>query len=340
MRLVVLLLPDMRAFEVASILEVFAGHPEEPVLDEDSIRLVSASGGEIELGHGFRVHTDPLTAVDPDETLIIPGFERVDGVLGALDSGELDPLLETVRRAHQGGTQIASVCTGAFVLGAAGLLDDVISTTHWMMSDLLVQRHPRIVFAPNVLYTHDEERRIWTSAGVTAAIDLCLAMLAAERGFAIAATAARGMVIAAARRGGQAQYVPPRHGDQDVPDRLFSELQIAVRGDLARSWTTESLAEVAHLSPRTLQRRFREARGTSPMQWVIHERLASAQELLESTSLSTEQVAHRVGFLSAGLLRRHFRRVVGTTPGRYRESFGSRTEQRDPRDGARRLTLR
>jgi len=191
------------------------------------------------------------------------------------------------------------------------------------MADLLVRRHPRIVFTPNVLYTHDAGQRIWTSAGVTATIDLCLAMLAAERGFASAAASARGMVIPAARRGGQAQYIPPRYGDDDVPDRLLRELQFAVRGDLTRSWTTENLAAAAHMTPRTLQRRFQEARGISPMQWVIHERLASARELLESTSLTVDQIAHRVGFTDAELLRRHFRRVVGTTPGRYREAFGA-----------------
>ncbi|MDR2322459.1 MAG: helix-turn-helix domain-containing protein [Microbacterium sp.] len=325
MRLVILLLPDMRAFEVASILEVFAGHPDTPALEGDAIRLVSPSGGEMELGHCFRIRTDPLLRVDPGETLIVPGFERVDGVIRSLDSGALDPVLDVIRRAHRAGAQIASACTGAFVLGAAGLLDDVLSTTHWMMSDLLVRRHPRIVLEPNVLYTHDADRRIWTSAGVTATIDLCLAMLAAERGFATAAASARGMVIPAARSGGQAQYVPARYGDHEVPDRLFRAMQSAVREDLARSWTTEDLARVAHMTTRTLQRRFREARGMSPMQWVIRERLASARELLESTSLSIEQVAHRVGFTSAELLRKHFHRVVGIAPGRYRESFGARS---------------
>ena len=316
-----LLLPDMRTFEVASVFEVFAGNPEERANPMHTIRVASPDGGEVELGHGFRVPTERFGRIDDDETLFVPGFDRVDGVIASLDSGGLDRVLGLLRDAHRRRVQIVSACTGAFVLGAAGLLDGVRVTTHWMMAALLASRHPRALLEQNVLYTHDPERRIWTSAGVTASIDLCLAILASEHGHAAAAASARGMVIPAGRHGGQAQYIPARFGEQEVSDEFLSAVQAAVRADLTRRWTTEALAEIAHMTPRTLQRRFRDTRGMSPSHWVTLERLASARELLEMTALRVDQVAHRVGF-SAEILRMHFARVLGTTPSRYRETFG------------------
>jgi len=327
-RLVILTLPGMRAFEVSSIMEVFAGHPDAPALSGGSIRVVSPQGGTVDIGHGISIDTDPLHGISPAETVIVPGFDSVPDLIRRIDGGEIDDLLEILRLAHAKGAQIASVCTGAFILAAAGLLDGVRATSHWMTTGLLRERFPRVILEPNVLYTHDRKRRLWTSAGVTASIDLCLALLAAEKGATTAATAARGMVIPAARHGGQAQYVPPRFGDHELPGGEFSALHAAVRADLARPWPIAELARICVMTPRTLQRRFRRASGMTPREWIVNERLTVAREMLETSTLPIEEVAQRAGFGDADLLRKHFTRRLGTTPSRYRDTFRVPVESR------------
>jgi transcriptional regulator GlxA family with amidase domain len=197
-----------------------------------------------------------------------------------------------------------------------------VATTHWRYCELLQRRHGRIRVDPTVLYTHDAERRLWTSAGVTAGIDLALAIVAAHHGASVAAEIARSMVLSAGRRGGQAQYVPVRYRAHEALGTVLDELREHVRQHLTRPWTLGELSALAHTSPRTLQRRFASRTGMSMSRWLIDERLTAARELLESTTLTIEQIAQRVGFASADLLRKHFAARFGTPPSRYREAFG------------------
>ena len=254
-----------------------------------------------------------LTLLDRADTIVIPGW-RVQGTPPSVE------LCEALRAAFDRGARLVSVCTGAFVLAEAGLLDGRRATTHWKHAADLAATYPKVRVEPGVLYV--DEGRILSSAGSAAGIDLCLYVIRADLGARVANAVARHMVVPPHRNGGQSQFI-------DHPMMLeqkcgLSPLLDWVRENLSARHTVESLAERACLSPRTFARQFQSSIGTSPHRWLTQERVARAQELLETTTASIDRVAEETGFGSAQVLRLHFRRHVGTTPTSYRRTFQGR----------------
>jgi transcriptional regulator GlxA family with amidase domain len=225
-------------------------------------------------------------------------------------------LLDALRAAHERGARIASLCTGAFVLAEAGLLDGREATTHWQHVDELRRRYPAVRVNEHPLYIDDGD--ILTSAGTAASIDLCLHIVATDFGAAVAGEISRRMVVAPHREGGQAQYIPPPPAAK--PTGLAPVLDWAVR-NLAEPLTIGDLAAQAGMSSRTFGRHFASLVGATPLNWLNQQRLALARELLETTDLPVEVVAQRSGLGTGAGLRQHFQRAVGTSPASYRRTF-------------------
>ncbi|MEV6669865.1 helix-turn-helix domain-containing protein [Streptomyces sp. NPDC051162] len=245
------------------------------------------------------------------DTVIVPASADVRG----------DPparLLDAVREAHGRGARIVSLCSGAFVLAAAGLLDGRRAATHWDHAPLLAARYPRVEVDPTVLYIDDGD--ILTSAGGTAGIDLCLHLLRKDLGSRVAGSVARHLVVPAHRPGGQAQYietpVPPTETDSGLAPLLHWATE-----RLHEPLTASLLARQAGTSVRTLVRRFHQATGTTPLQWLQAQRVARAKELLETTDQPMDRIAEQCGLGGAGNLRLHFARSVGIPPTEYRRSY-------------------
>lgn len=231
-----------------------------------------------------------------------------------------DELLDGIRRAHDRGAILLSVCSGAFVLGAAGLLDGRDCTTHWRYADELQRRHPRARVNPDVLFIDDGT--VITSAGTSAGIDACLHLVRRELGSATANTIARNMVVPPQRDGGQRQYI--EKPVSDCEDDTFSELLDYLAERLDENHTVGGLASRTHMSSRSFSRRFVAETGVPPMQWLTTQRILQARLLLETTDLPVEEIARRCGFGSATLLRHHFDAEVGVPPTRYRAAFAQR----------------
>ena len=244
------------------------------------------------------------------DTVVIPSTSVLDR--------QPDPALSAaLRAAHHAGARIAALCTGAFVLARTGLLDGRTAATHWMHAQELARLHPRVTVRADVLYVDDGQ--ILTSAGKTAALDLCLHLVHRDHGASAANGLARRLVVAPHRAGGQAQFIaPPR--DPRVTDRLEPALDWA-RARLDKPLTVQDLARESGLSTRQLARRMRAEVGLSPLGWLHHQRITRAQDLLERTEASVEQIAARCGMGTATTLRRHFHRAVGVSPTAYRTAF-------------------
>ncbi|MEQ6901444.1 helix-turn-helix domain-containing protein [Nocardioides sp. YIM 152588] len=226
-------------------------------------------------------------------------------------------VIDAVREGYERGARILSVCTGAFILGAAGLLDDRECTTHWMYTDKLRRDHPTARVVPEVLYV--DSGQVVTSAGTAAGLDACLHVWRQEHGAAVASTIARRAVVPPHRDGGQAQFIARAVPDCDA-DTLGPLLTWVVE-NLAEDHSVEELARRAHMSPRTFARRFRAETGTTPHTWVTRQRVAAAEEMLEGTAHPVERIASEVGFANAATLRHHFGRVRGVSPLEYRRQF-------------------
>jgi transcriptional regulator GlxA family with amidase domain len=245
-------------------------------------------------------------------TVIVPGLSDISLKIP-------EEIIEALRTAAANGARIASICTGAFVLAATGLLDGRRATTHWLAAAELARRYPRIKVDPNVLFV--DNGQLLTSAGAAAGLDLCLYLVRRDYGSAVAANTARLSVMPLEREGGQAQFIiyePP------ASEAALEPLLRWLEENLHCPLTLEDMARQAQVSIRTLNRRFKEQTGTSPLQWVLATRVRRAQQLLETTGLSIEQVAATVGFESATTFRDRFNRLVGTNPQAYRRSFGHR----------------
>jgi transcriptional regulator GlxA family with amidase domain len=244
-------------------------------------------------------------------------------VVPACHDTEEDPpedLVSAVRAAHERGARVVSLCTGAFVLAAAGLLDGRRATTHWLHAATLAARYSRVQVDPDVLYV--DSGTILTSAGKSAGMDLCLHVVRLDHGAAVANALARRLVIPPHRTGGQSQYIPaplPAHEGQPLADLLHW-----ASGRLDQPLTVPDLARLAGLSPRHLTRQFHAVTGTTPLQWLHGQRLHRAQELLETTDDSVEQIAERTGMGTGATLRRHFHRSLGVPPDAYRRTFHDR----------------
>ena len=253
-------------------------------------------------------------------------LDRADTVVVPMWPAEVDPsaaLVDALRAAHHRGARILSFCSGAFLLGAAGLLRGRRATTHWMFADQLASMHPDVEVEPDVLYVVDGN--VMTSAGTAAAIDLCLHVVRQDHGAEVANAVARRMVVPPHRDGGQAQFIQaPVPAGPDADDPFRSTLEWALE-HLGEPLTVEVLARRAATSPRTFARRFVGATGTTPLQWLLRQRVLHAKRLLETTEESIERVAGRCGFGSAAVMRVHFHRQVGTSPAAYRRTFHART---------------
>lgn len=239
-------------------------------------------------------------------------------VPGWRDADELPPeaLLKEIRLTYQRGARLCSICSGVFVLAAAGVLDGKTVTTHWRYADKLQQRYPNVRVQPDALYV--DEGQIITSA---AGLDMLLHLVRRDYGGSVANRVAQRLVVAPHREGGQAQFVP-RPMPQDESGRL-TKLMDWMRQHSALSHTLRSLADRAAMSPRTLQRQFHDATGMAPYEWLVRERVAAAREMLEvQNPLPISRIAELAGFGSEESMRRHFRRIVRTSPTAYREKFG------------------
>ncbi len=265
----------------------------------------SVDAGYFELRAAFG-----LAELSRAQTIVVPGMADLERPVPR-------PLVLALRKAAARGARIASICTGAFVLGAAGLLDGLRATTHWLAAAELARRHPAAEVDPNVLYV--DNGRILTSAGAAAGLDLCLHMVRSDFGSAIAAATARTSVVPLERSGGQAQFIvhepPAADGASLAPVLEWMTKHAHKPLDLA------AIARHARTSTRTLSRRFVEQTGTTPAQWITTARIRRAQALLESSSQPIERIAEAAGFGSAATLRERFQRVVGTSPQAYRKAF-------------------
>ncbi len=312
-RVVTVLTDGANPFEFSVACEVFGLRRPElgPPLYEH--RLVG-TGRRVRVNGGWHVELDDgLEALDDADTVVMPS--------APLDL--LPPqLVESLRAAHDRGARMVSFCSGVFALAAAGILDGRPAATHWMYVEELRRRHPTIQVDGEVLYVDDG--RVLTSAGTAAALDLALHIVRLDHGPQMANQVARRMVVPPHRDGGQAQFaitpVAPAVGD----DPLGPVLEWMVE-HLDEQLTVAQMARLAAMSPRSFARRFKDLTGTSPVRWLQHQRIVRAQELLEVSDLSIEQIAHHVGLGTAANLRHHFRRVTATTPVAYRRRF-----RRDP----------
>jgi transcriptional regulator GlxA family with amidase domain len=244
------------------------------------------------------------------ETVIVPGIEDPTAPVP-------EPIVAALRAAAERGARIASVCSGAFVLAATGLLDGLRATTHWMIAGELAARYPAITVDPGVLYV--DNGKILTSAGASAALDLCLHMVRRDHGHAAAAQAARLAVAPLEREGGQAQFI---RRESPASSASIGPLLRWMDENSALPLTLAQLAARAGASSRTLSRRFRAQTGTTPLQWLLGARVRHARELLETTALSLEEIAAAAGFDGPATLRERFRREVGVSPSAYRRTFG------------------
>jgi AraC family transcriptional activator FtrA len=304
--------PRVAMFELSVACEVFG--LQRPELVDPWYRHLVCAGGPPPLTspEGIEVHAPHgLDAVAAADTVMVPAWPYQAHPPAA-------ELLDALRAAHERGARLLSVCSGAFVLAATGLLDGRRATTHWMHAGELARRHPRVKVDPRVLYV-DVGNNILTSAGTAAGIDLCLHVVRTDHGAEVANAVARRMVVPPHRDGGQAQFVDlPMAGTDD--DSLASTLAWMTE-HLDLPLTVEQLARRAAMSPRTFARRFRAATGTTPHRWVLRQRMLLAQRLLETTDEPVALVAARCGFTSTAGMRVHFQRQVGAAPASYRRAF-------------------
>jgi transcriptional regulator GlxA family with amidase domain len=307
-RVAVLALPGILPLDFGIPVQAFGSDPHYRVA------VCSAPTDRPIVSGGCTVTTPSgLEALADAATVVVPGYQVPDAPVSA-------SALAALRAAHVRGARLVSICTGAFALAAAGLLDGRPATTHWQESARLQRMYPRIDVRPDQLYVDDGE--ILTSAGVTAGIDLCLHIIAKDHGAAAANARARALVAPPRRSGGQAQFIerfrPAASGDD------LASIRSWMLGTLERRHTLDQLARRAHLARRTFARRFRQETGTSALAWLTLARIDWARELLETTAVPVEQVARLSGLGSPAAFRATFHRHVGISPADYRATFRSR----------------
>ncbi|MET9084681.1 helix-turn-helix domain-containing protein [Streptomyces sp. NPDC004237] len=307
------LLDGVHPFELGVVCEVFGLDRSDEGLPVYDFAVVSAEGPAL------GTHVPGLTISTPY------GLDRLDEAdliaVPASDSNvarDYPPeLLDALRRAVDRGARVLSVCSGVFVLGAAGLLDGRRCAVHWRHADLLARRFPRTRVEPDVLYV--DEDPVITSAGTSAGIDACLHLVRKEQGPEVAKKIARRMVVPPHRDGGQAQYI--ERPLPDGPCDTVGEVLAWMTEHLDQEVTVEQLATRALMAPRTFARRFQQETGTTPYRWILRQRVLLAQELLEGTDETMDAIASRTGFGTAAALRHQFTKELGTTPNTYRRAF-------------------
>ncbi|WP_172383749.1 GlxA family transcriptional regulator [Streptomyces sp. MNP-20] len=305
-------LDGVHPFELGVVSEVFGLDRSDEGLPVYDFALVSAEGPTLSTHAGFTISTPyGLDRLEEADLITVPAGD-------SYVTRDFPPaLLDALRRATERGTRVLSVCTGAFVLAAAGLLDGRRCAVHWRHADQLMRRYPRAVVEPDVLYV--DEDPVITSAGTAAGIDAALHLVRREDGVEVANAIARRMIVPPHRDGGQAQYIerPLPRGRCDTVGEVLAWMERHLDQELA----VDRLAARAHMSPRTFARRFQQETGTTPYRWLLRQRLLRAQELLEATDETVDAVAWRSGFPNAAALRHQFVRVLGTTPNAYRRTF-------------------
>lgn len=308
----VVLLDGVHPFELGVLCEVFGLDRSDEGLPVYDFAVVSAEGPTLTTPAGFTVSTPyGLERLDEADLIAVPAGQSYVG-------REFPPeLLDALRRAVDRGARVLSVCSGVFLLGAAGLLDGRRCSVHWRHAEELARQYPNTAVEPDVLYV--DEDPVITSAGTAAGIDACLHLVRKEQGPEVANAIARRMVVPPHRDGGQAQYIErplPRSRCDTV-----GEVLVWMEEHLDTEVTVEQLADRAHMSPRTFARRFQQETGTTPYRWLLRQRVLLAQRLLEATDETMDAVAGRTGFGTAAVLRHHFVRTLGTTPHAYRRTF-------------------
>ncbi len=304
-------------FELGVVVEVFGVDRTDDGVPAIDFRACAEQPGEpIALDNGLTLTTEHgLAEAEGADLVIAPAFDY--------SQPPSEEVMDVFRRAHDRGAWVLSVCSGAFLLGEAGLLDGRACTTHWRHTDELRRRFPDATVDPDVLFVEDD--RVITSAGTAAGIDACLHHVRCELGAGVATKIARRMVVPPQRDGGQRQYI-----DLPVPRceaESLAPLLLWMREHLAEDQPVRVLARRAAMSERTFARRFAAETGTTPGKWLLAQRLHHARTLLESSDVPVETVAFRSGFGSAALLRHHFSTQVGVAPAEYRRTFRTPDER-------------
>ncbi|MEU9153859.1 helix-turn-helix domain-containing protein [Streptomyces sp. NPDC048417] len=307
------LLDGVHPFELGVVCEVFGLDRSDEGLPVYDFAVVSAEGPALGTHvPGLTVSTPyGLDRLDEADLIAVPASDA------NVDRDYPPELLDALRRSVDRGARVLSVCSGVFVLGAAGLLDGRRCAVHWRHARLLARRFPRTRVEPDVLYV--DEDPVITSAGTAAGIDACLHIVRKEQGPEVATKIARRMVVPPHRDGGQAQYIerPLPEGPCDT----VGEVLAWMAEHLDEEVTVEQLAARALMAPRTFARRFQQETGTTPYRWILRQRVLLAQELLEGTDETMDAVAGRTGFGTAAALRHQFVKELGTTPNAYRRAF-------------------
>jgi transcriptional regulator GlxA family with amidase domain len=310
-RVAVLVLPSVVPFDLGVPVQVF-GYPRPDLgARRYAMTVCGARRGRVPTSGGFSIVVEHgLEALRRAQTIVVPGVDDL-----------AIPIPRTVTRAladaHERGARLVSICTGAFVLAAAGVLDGRTATTHWLDAPELSARFPHVRLDPDVLYV--DEGRVLTSAGVASGIDLCLHVVRKDHGAAVANAIARRLVVAPHRSGGQAQFVPQPVAEPS--GRRLEATRTWSLGRLGEPLTVGRMAEHAGMSVRTFARQWRAESGTSPLRWLLRQRILAAQQLLEETDHGSARIAAACGFGSVVSLRVHFRRELGTSPLAYRRAF-------------------
>jgi AraC family transcriptional activator FtrA len=307
----VLAYEGMSAFELGIVTEVFGLPRPEFDVDWYDLAVCTEQPYPVRMIGGATLSSEHnLEVFSRASTVIVPGVSDVNA-----DSSP--ELVNALQRAHQRGARIVSICSGAFALARAGLLNGRRVTTHWRYAQLLQERFDELIVDPDVLYVDDGE--VLTSAGSAAGLDLCLHLVRNDFGASIANAVARRLVIPPHRDGGQAQFIElPISEPSD--DRITASMSWAL-ANLVEPITVETLARRAHLSSRSYLRRFKQTTGTTPIRWLINQRVQASLPLLEKAELSIDEIAGAVGFDTTVTYRHHFARALQTSPSAYRRAF-------------------
>jgi transcriptional regulator GlxA family with amidase domain len=310
----VLVRPGVRPMELGLVHQILGGARSADGEPLYRVRTCALHPGTVPTDADFRVVVEhgPELLARADTVVVLATQDDHEPSVVA------DPGLGTALASLRPGTRLASICTAAFPLAEAGLLDGRRATTHWLSAEAFRCRFPRVDLDPAVLYV--DEGEVLTAAGEASGIDLCLYLVRRDFGAAVANDVARRTVVPPYREGGQAQYIPRPVAD-DGPGTGTAAARERMLADLARPWTLAELAASLHVGVRTLTRRFREETGQSPLGWLLRRRVERARELLESTDLPVGRIADEVGFGTATALRRHVCRELGVPPLHYRRTF-------------------
>ncbi|MDX6312694.1 MAG: hypothetical protein QOF44_2158 [Streptomyces sp.] len=312
-RIALVAFPRIRAFDVAVITEVWGVDRTDRGAPPFELRRCGPDRAPVTMPGGLTLAPDrDLDWLRTADLIVVPGLEEHLAPVP-------EPVLDALRHAHHAGTPIAALCGGAFVLAQAGLLDGRRAITHWNLTGLLSDAHPAVQVVPDALFV--EDGGLWTSAGVAAGIDLCLHLVRTAHGAEAAAAIARSMVTAPFRTGTQAQFIEhPTPGTDREADALADVRERALR-HLDEPLTVADLAAWAGMSPRSFARHFAATTGTTPLRWLLDQRVSAAQKLLERTDLPMPEVARRTGFGSEITMRQHFAARLSTSPRDYRRAF-------------------